>query len=286
MPSSSRYNFSRHSREMEGTSDDQGWYAEQQGELIALRGGTSWTRNRQPPRRTKIVDFSSKSRMRLLKLIARIDWLAIGQVPFITLTYPDERKDIPTYMRTAQRWAVHNRIEEWAGRQIPQLWRVEWKPRLSGACKGDIACHIHIAPIGLKRIPWQVIRKAWANAVHWKNPVTDIRSRKGRRAARYAAKYAAKQSEISSLDYVPYLEFPPEGRCWGLTREKLVPRCRRRYAGPLTEPEIRRAQKIGVQVMEKPHATGFCAFTPRAEILFDEIVGEEAGYLDDDQVGG
>jgi len=96
-----------------------------------------------------------------------------------------------------------------------------------------------------------------------------------------SAKYAAKRSELSSLDYVPYLEHAPEGRCWGLTRERLVPRCRRRYAGPLSEPEIRRAQKIGEAVFERPHAQGFVCFTPRSEILFNEICGEEAGYLDD-----
>ncbi len=92
--------------------------------------------------RGEIIEFSAAARRRMLVTLNSIDRSRIEKPFFVTLTWhdcwPEHSAD-----RTRQLDALIKRLEVVFG-QFPFIWRVEWKPRLSGAREGEMAPHLHL----------------------------------------------------------------------------------------------------------------------------------------------
>jgi len=199
------------------------WMAHVQGDLVSVQ----CCRHRQTPRpagrRGAIVGFSRQARFRLLKLIATINWPEALPCLFITLTYPDECVATRSTIRNKHRYLFHRRLEKALAIELPMLWRVEWKPRLSGVNKGIYLPHIHLLLFGVRFIAIETVRAFW-NATIGHSGWCSIWLEEcgtGKHAALYVAKYCAKvEPAIGSLDKRTYLN---TGRQYGFTRKPLIP---------------------------------------------------------------
>lgn len=196
---------------------------EKKGKLLAV----AW-RNCPPPPATEkqrgtITNFSRASRLRLLKLIATIDWGLIPSSLFVTLTYPDDTRWDDPNERTKQKYLFHRAMETHLGRNICGVWRIEWKPRKSGPCRGMFVPHYHFLLLGVGYIDHRWIRYYWMKAIDWKGKVaTDVKAcRSAKKAALYVSKYVAKTHDPHSLDNGAYSN--SNGRHWGYFRKPEIP---------------------------------------------------------------
>lgn len=227
------------------------WRVSLQGELLTVRQMWNWRRSRQTVKRGKCLPFSAASRLRLLKLLASVDWDRQGQALFITLTVPDDCLPMGSGKLTQLRSHMIRYMENYLSVKLPILWRVEYKPRKTGSFEGFIAPHLHLLVFTPRFIPWQMVRDWWKGLLGYDGPVaTDVqRARGGKQAARYASKYAAKKDSLTSLDYAAYLTLP--GRAWGITRSELWAWGKLKRV-TLTRPEdIEFAQRMGA--MARPN---------------------------------
>lgn len=167
-----------------------------------------------PGRRAPITTFSKKSRNNLLRKLAKLRNFTGGF--FITLTYPGE------YINTLEETHVHlANFRKRLLRRFPGagfFWRMEIKPRLSGASQGELVPHFHLLlmtgePMSqADMIGW--ISRAWWEVVGSNNldhlaAGTNVRVIENKvHAQRYVSKYAAKPS-INAWSRI----YP--GRHWG-----------------------------------------------------------------------
>lgn len=171
-----------------------------------------------------VTMFSRSARMRMLRLIAKINWQEVGNSTFVTLTYPDSHYDRKNALRTMDRSQFIRDLEKFTHKKIPVLWRCEWQPRKTGTHRGLFVPHFHLLVFGVPFIPHQEVRQWWRRILDVKGSLaTDVRKVVGiDGAGRYLAKYVSK---YTSLDNGAYLNNPwMTGRHWGLTRPSLVPR--------------------------------------------------------------
>lgn len=176
-----------------------------------------------PPIRAGITTFSAKSRRRILEFCNKVDYEKVGRCSLITLTYPDQQISVDYKERTQDRYLFLRRVEAHLGRQVPTLWRCEWKRRRSGRYKGYAVPHVHYLAFGIPWIDWRFIRAAWRGVLHHEGPLsTDVREAKNKRQTLlYVSKYIAK---CSSLDNVPYINNSSlTGKAWDVTRQALIP---------------------------------------------------------------
>lgn len=173
-------------------------------------------------KKNMVFHFSRQSRLNLLKLIAALDWDALGQPLFITLTYPNECLPLDAYEVNLQRWRFQRYVEQYLGETVPSLWRIEWKPRLSGAKKNYLYPHLHLLSFTPKYLPHGDVREWWQKSIRTSLYVrTDVqRAIKGTNGGFYVAKYASKDS--SSLVHAAYLSSAFPGRSWGIMRKELL----------------------------------------------------------------
>ena len=181
--------------------------------------------NRKPPSRkgTQLTTFSRKSRLKLMRLIHKIDLSNVNKWKFVTLTFPDEYCSLPYAERTYCRSHFMLELERFVGRSIAYVWRCEWEKRKSGQWIGHAMPHYHTLMYNIPYIPGQVISNMWARVIEYEGEVdTDIRAvRKKNGVLKYLAKYVAK---APSLDLVPYLNKTAMlGRAWGICRQGLLP---------------------------------------------------------------
>lgn len=248
---------------------------EKRGKLLAcaVRGGPP------PPAREKIRGtirgFSKASRMRLLKMVATIDWGMIPCSLFITLTYPDECQWDDPDERNKQRYLFHRNAEKHLGREVCGIWRTEWLPRKSGDCIGMIAPHHHALFLGVGFIPQEKI-KLW-----WKAAIGSIRTvsikvkgcRSAKKAALYVSKYCAKVPDEYYLDNGAYLN--NQGRHWGYFRRPLIPRENQEIIDNLTpdEWEWLTSRANGLLRWRLPEDdNGFCVLGNMADYIWTEFL--------------
>lgn len=168
--------------------------------------------------RGKVKGFSKKSRLRLLKLIAKTEK---KQIPlFMTCTYPDV---------FPEEWQRVKRDIDTLGKRIKRkfpncgfIWRVEEKVRKTGKNAGEIAPHLHFLVWGVKYAHLRAfIPKAWFEIVgsgdrkHFRagTRVSYVRSWRG--VMSYASKYITKEEE--------YLATRMIGRRWGIVNKNSIP---------------------------------------------------------------
>jgi len=199
------------------------WSLVSQGAFLGVKAKLNYSRSPVPSGRGQCQSFTNASRLRLLKMIAKMDWDRVGPSLFITLTYPDELANRRMTKRTQDRSQFMRDVEKYFRRRVPSIWRTEWERRKTGRRAGQEASHIHLMLLGVGYIPWQDIRKWWKRILGIDTYVHTYveRCHDGEGACKYVAKYCAKKETPSSLVNAAYLN--KVGRHWGTTRKSQIP---------------------------------------------------------------
>jgi len=164
-------------------------------------------------KRRAIADFSRKSRLRLLKLVSRLEKTASGL--FLTFTYRanmQDHTDAKKHLDLLLRWLKYHHPEG------AFLWRMEYQKRG--------AIHFHVIAFNVRRIEIQSLTQYWQELTG-DNSYPDIETMHNRRRALYyVSKYVAKHESNNPSGFIsePYSEKPAFfGRFWGVVNRKLLP---------------------------------------------------------------
>ncbi len=184
------------------------------------------------PARGKIVSFSKKSRIRVMKFMASIkDSFQVFQ----TFTFPDDVMEGKTVAeRSAYCQKVKSRFLKRIKRRYPDfkaVIRKEWKPRQSGVIKGELCPHLHMIYLclALGHVPYKTfcreIGLLWIESLHtvekekakaanlnddcFKWLETQLMARQ------YVSKYVAKVDDSEGDQY--------QGRTWYLVGKFNIP---------------------------------------------------------------
>lgn len=198
-------------------------YVKIQGNLFQTKVLRPHRPDRQPTTRGKVLDFSPQSRVRVLQMVAGINWSQVGRSSFITLTYPDELAPFTTKKISRARAVFWRYIEKHVGIQKAAFWRIEWKIRQTGARKGQDMPHFHLVALDFPWVDKRDISAFWGKALQWQGYVdTDIEEiRNAVQCARYVCKYVGKKLHCD-LGILTYRN-NPGGRQWGVLRKHLMP---------------------------------------------------------------
>jgi hypothetical protein len=244
------------------------------GGLLEITYVTKDRKKRVSKRRGTVGAFSRASRLRLMRTCSTVDWESALPAVFVTLTYPDDRVVTSGPVRTLERDAMFRAIESYLGKQIPVLWRTEWKPRLTGKLKGSCAPHVHLIVMGCSFISYSAVNAKWCSVLGADGYVrTDIRKiRTPEAAGRYVSKYCAKLPDDLSL--VNTSKISVEGRHWGIHRRELLQLFDRNIMCNVPPELISLAENGACRVF--PHFTrgarqGFSLFGDVAKKLGEEI---------------
>jgi len=180
------------------------------------------------PNKNAITDFTRRSRNRMLKTVAKKR--DKSRLMFITLTLRDEAWLAVQKSPREAKTMLQNFMKrvEYTFPHVGQLWRVEYKERLSGRLQGEIAPHFHILIDGIMIDISEVRKLFW----RWWHEITtqgdterygrsrvDVQIAKNmKHAYYYMSKYVAKTGEIQdNLNIQNYLNTcdPGAGRHWG-----------------------------------------------------------------------
>lgn len=256
-------------------------FATQQGNLLEVKVKLSHSESPAPELRGQVKGFSPPARLRLLKAIARIDWAGLGRSSFLTLTYPDKFLGITYKVRTQHRTAVMRAFEGYVGGPVHCLWRIEFKPRLSGKNKGRIGAHQHLLLLNVPYIPKPFIMKTWRRAIGHKGyvHVHIEEAASGEKAAMYAAKYAAKPPQEGPLVNASYLNMG--GRAYGFHRKSGIPMARKRELSTLDEGQLAVAMNVAAEELGNYRVGSFCLLGEKAEKAFWRIVGKGKREIDE-----
>ena len=181
----------------------------------ALRETTKKRELKSGSTRGRVVGFSAKARRRLHLLLGKID--AGAACLFVTLTVPDtvahDGRSMKQYLK---------RFKIRLAREFPAaslLWRLECKPRLSGARQGQVAGHFHGLLWGIPDQPGlqQWIAKNWSASVGDQARTQIEVPRSSRAVQAYASKlYVAKDGDQGD-------QIEDVGRFWGIMGVDRIP---------------------------------------------------------------
>lgn len=230
------------------------------------------------PERQEIRGFSAASRLRLFKLTNQIDYESAGRCTFVTATWRDELGVPNSADVTYARSRFQRAMERIAGKEMPGLWRVEWKERRSGRWKGRLLPHVHVIYFKAGFLPVRQVGDAWAKALGFRgrvsvkmNEITSLHM-----CLMYVSKYLAKVAAERNLDIASYLNTSPGGRHWGIFRKPLLPMSEtvlvRVKPGPLVE-SIRKLATEAYSRTPQDTEAGFCVFGEAAKRI-RELVDE------------
>jgi len=174
---------------------------------------------RQAPKpgndRGPIVEFSRKARKRMISMMNKIRDFDATKAWFLTLTYPGEfthdARQVKEHIKS-----LFKRIRR---RQpgVGMVWRLELKPRLTGASQGEIVPHYHVIlfnVIAKRDAMIASVSKAWneivdGDADHLAAGTNVRRIASFRHLLNYVSKYAAKTDEIADANTL-------WGKRWGI----------------------------------------------------------------------
>jgi hypothetical protein len=208
---------------------------DERAEDEAKKRGVHQVEDDERPKRGAVVEFSDKSRTRLLKAASAISWRELGgELVFVTLTYPgdDSAECWPKDFREAKRhldafrarwrrrWCL-KMVDQETGEVRPArvrgLWKQEFQHR--GVVHWHLALVVDGPPISEEAMEelreW--VSQAWYEVVGSKNPKhlasgTNVQSVWGNIAG-YFAKYVSKGKDYQHQ--VPEA-WGTAGRWWGV----------------------------------------------------------------------
>jgi len=230
---------------------------------------------RLPGKRKEIQGFTPAARLRMMRTVAQINWNNVKPSLFITLTYPDNYLRATAHERNQDRHWFLRSMENYLEKKVGALWRLEWKPRRSGAKLGQWEAHVHLIVFDVKFYPWEELNRAWRVALGAVGYVrSDVkRIRGGRDVAKYVSKYCSKKPETSSLVNTSYLNAP--GRHWGIHRRDLIPFADRFLMTDLSGDEIRLCENAACctfKYFTRGTEQGFCLFGKNGKKVGEEIL--------------
>lgn len=234
-----------------------------------------------PKLRGKIKGFSAGSRLRMFKIINRIDLTPRGRSTFATFTWRDDLGRPEKGRLTLARSQCQRSLERAAGQQWPGIWRIEWKERKTGIFAGEYMPHIHVIYFSVGFLPIAAWSSSWSTAIGWHGRVSVkvVEIRDIRRCMYYVSKYVAKPDGLCNLDIPSYLSTHVGGRMWGLYRKNLLPFAEHRRIrvspGQLSDDVRKAARDHRPQTPEYDQA-GFCIFGSGARKI-GEIVDNWCG---------
>ncbi len=236
--------------------------------------------------RGKVVEFSRKSRKRLLDTLNGINKDLASKPLFLTLTYSDKcawqdgaigKKHLEAFQkRLFRRWG-----------KFPVVWKLEVKDRKSGVNVGAIVPHFHL--LAFANLPLDEFRSwlsvAWYEVVGSGDPehfaagtaAEQVRSWNGVHA--YAAKYMGKLEKlIGSSGNL--------GRVWGIWNKKLLPIGTE--AATMTIEDGVRARRVlarwsGRSLRSRSDLKNFSCYAPASLLA---RLAASWGYSDASQKGG
>jgi len=193
-------------------------YLEAQGSLLTMKMlGRRYRRPYTGGIRSRIRAFSAKSRVRLLRFIARLQMHGV-RATFITLTF----QGYPTNAEAKR--CLHAFFAK-LSRDFPKasaVWRMEYQNR------GSI--HFHLMVFNLPYWDWKDILETWKKITHQRVARIDVQLIKSRRGVmNYVSKYIAKVPDRGIKTFfisAPYLHGGRKwrkGRFWGYHNKKLLP---------------------------------------------------------------
>lgn len=199
-------------------------FIEIQGQCVcvAVRKGPLWY---QPKLRSKVKGFSAASRLRLFKVVNRLDFSRAGKCTFATQTWRDELgRPSPSAITQARSWCQRS-LERLADKQLSGIWRVEWQERKTGRYRTQLMPHLHVIYFDIPYIRKEDWTAAWAQAIGWQGRVSvKLEKINGlRQCLYYVSKYIAKLDGLCNLDIPAYLNNYLPGRKWGTYRRQLLP---------------------------------------------------------------
>jgi len=193
-------------------------FIEAQGSLLVMR--VVGAKKRPPVSQSKrgvIRAFSYKSRLRLLRFMARLKMVGV-RASFITLTFKGYPSNAEA-KRCLHAFLSHLR------RTFPQAsacWRLEYQKRG--------AIHYHLLCFNLPYWDWKELHQTWSQITGETSSRVDIRLVRSRRGVMsYVSKYIAKVEKRirkTFLVFVPYLHRQrkwKKGRFWGYHNKKALP---------------------------------------------------------------
>jgi hypothetical protein len=247
-------------------------------------------------KRGNVKDFSRASRLRLMRVFARLDWEENMPYLFMTLTYPDttllkdrwvelsreqrydeERyKDVEYLRITAHRWVFWRYLENYLGEKCAGIWRIEWKPRLSGPLERRPMPHLHILLCKTRYVPWQEVRWAWMNTIGERFVNVDVRGCYDREiVVTYLSKYLGKV-EDGTLEDDAYLDSIPPGRAWGVMRKNLLVQEEKFMGRYFETDDLASLRHYACPEKVELIDAGMCSFTligPKAREVGEILVG-------------
>jgi len=257
-------------------------FAVWQGELLEITYCPHNETYRRPGRRQAIKGFTRTARLRMLRMIATINWGSVRHGLFITLTYPDEHAVRTLRERATDKYLFLRYIEKYLGKKLGVIWRLEWETRKSGKRKGQLIAHWHLIVFGARYIPKEEVRSFWRCVLRADGPVVTWVDgiANGKKLAKYVGKYCSKLPEASVLDDTTYLN--SLGRHWGINRRELVPWSPRFLIPFLTEADVNLAENLACMTFRfftRGAEQGFQIFGANAlkvgEILFERMLDIE-----------
>jgi len=203
-------------------------YIEAQGSLLTMKVmGRKYKRPYTGGIRSRIRSFSAKSRVRLMRFMARLKMSGV-RATFMTLTF----KGYPTNAEAKR--CLHAFVQH-IRRNFPTasaVWRMEFQVR------GSI--HFHLLCFDLPYWDWKEILKTWKGITHQDVARIDVRLVRSRRGVMsYVSKYIAKVDKGHRKTFFispPYLHGGRKwrkGRFWGYHNKKGLP-LGEKVAGVLT----------------------------------------------------
>ena len=209
--------------------------------------------------RSPVTEFSRKSRMRLIELLARLDFESGHELPkFMTLTTLTMYH--PRVMKKFLKEFLRRMKRAWPSASA--VWRMDFQERG--------AVHFHFIWLGLPYFPIEELRAMWAAIVDEECPQVDIGVIRTKRGVMfYASKYVAKVSDheldLTLFNYVPYWNTESDkddgfvGRFWGVHNKANLP------LGELSEGRARygpwMAYLTRIAALEWPGAGSLGGFT-------------------------
>ena len=213
-------------------------WIEQQGECVDFYVRRNCSDFHGGGRRGPIREFTAAARLRAITHINRLDWGKKGRHTFLSLTYPDEVLPRDKSQRNRDRDNFLGFWERHVGQPATGIWRIEWKPRLTGKYLGRMAPHFHLV---LMNTPWvncELVKDWWRSCLTYRDKYLDtwIEEARGPSGAFYALKYCAKRHPSCSLAISAYLG--GGGRHYGYVRKNLLPWCDREIFWGLGSREV------------------------------------------------
>lgn len=179
----------------------------------------------RPPEKKKgtVTGFSAAARLRMFRLLGRIDYSKIRPAYFITLTYPDHALPKGKDQCNRQRYLFWRDLEKYLAGQTQGVWRLEWIGRKTGDWVGFACPHIHLVLFSGRLLDVETVRDAWMRSINedaWTSVDCQMMTTE-KQLGCYVAKYCAKADCL--LDVGLNLNKMWSGKFWGCHRRNRMP---------------------------------------------------------------